>query len=193
LDTRSSDQEILAQAQKGDLDAFEILYRKYEQPVYRTALGILGSRQAAEEVLQDCFLRAHKHLQDLHGDPSVGPWLHRVAVNLCYSRLRRDYLSRLTVPLELVSNRLFATHGLSPEESSQFSEMQAAVHSSIAALDGKHRAVVVLYYLQDLSLEEIAFIQECPVGTVKSRLFHARKELSRRLSSLRAQPAVELA
>jgi len=187
MDTRSSDQELLQQAQQGQLEAFEILYHKYEQPVFRTALGIMGNRQAAEEVLQDCFVRAHRHLNHLHGDPSVGPWLHRVTVNLCYSRLRRNYLSRMTVPLEAISNRLFSTHGLSPEERSQDNEMKAAVHSGIEALDAKHRAVVVLYYLQDMSLEEISAILDCPVGTVKSRLFHARKELCQRLASLRSQ------
>lgn len=118
----------------------------------------------------------------------MGPWLHRVTVNLCYSRLRRNYLSRMTVPLEAISNRLFNTHGLSPEERSQDNEMKAAVHSGIEALDAKHRAVVVLYYLQDMSLEEISAILECPVGTVKSRLFHARKELCQRLASLRSKP-----
>jgi len=193
MDTRSSDQEILSQAQAGDLRAFEILYRKYEQPILRTALGILGNRQAAEEVLQDCFVRAHRHLHRLYGDPSVGPWLHRVAVNLCYSRLRRNYLSRLTVPLESLSNILFSTHGLSPEESSQHSEMRTAIQKGIEALDMKHRSVVVLYYLQDFSLEEIAYVMECPVGTVKSRLHHARKELSQRLGSLRPQLAYETA
>lgn len=188
MDTRSSDQELLAEAQQGSLDAFEILYHKYEHSVFRTAWGILGDRQAAEEVLQDCFVRTHRHLNHLHGDPSVGPWLHRVTVNLCYSRLRRNYLSRMTIPLEEISDRLFNARGLSPEEKSENNEVKAAVHSGIEALDAKHRAVVVLYYLQDLPLEEISSILECPVGTVKSRLFHARRDLCQRLASLRARP-----
>ena len=112
---------------------------------------------------------------------------------MCYSRLRRNYLSRMTVPLEVISNRLLSTHSLSPEESSQDNEMKAAVRSGIDALDGKHRAVVVLYYLQDLSLEEISAIIECPVGTVKSRLFHARRELCQRLANLRTQPVPVMA
>lgn len=188
MDTRLSDQELLQQAQEGHLDAFETLYHKYERSVFRTAMGIIGNRQAAEEVLQDCFVRAYRHLHHLHGDPSVGPWLHRVTVNLCYSRLRGNCLSRMTIPLEAISDRLFNTHGLSPEERSQDNEMKAAVYNGIAALDAKHRTVVVLYYMQDLSLEEISLILECPVGTVKSRLFHARKELCQRLASLDTRP-----
>jgi RNA polymerase sigma-70 factor (ECF subfamily) len=191
LDTDSSDSEIIAQAQAGDLRAFETLYRKHAQQVYRTALAILGNGQAAEEVLQDCFLRAYKHLQRLNGDPSVGPWLHRVAVNLCYSRLRRNCLALVTVSLESVSNRLFPSLGPSPEESTQHSEMRAAIQRGIASLDFKHRSVVVLYYLQEFSLEEVAYILDCPVGTVKSRLHYARKELSQRLTNLRPQRAYE--
>ncbi len=193
MDTSSSDSEIISEAQAGDQRAFEILYRKHEPRVYRTALAIMGNRQAAEEVLQDCFLRAYKHLHRLNGDPSVNPWLHRVAVNLCYSRLRRNYLCQVTVSLESLSNCLFPSLGPSPEESTQHSETSATIQSGIASLDFKHRSVVVLYYLQEFSLEEVAYILDCPVGTVKSRLHYARKELSQRLTSLRAQPAYETA
>jgi RNA polymerase sigma-70 factor (ECF subfamily) len=193
VDTSSSDSEIIARAQAGDLRAFETLYRKHERQVYRTALAILNNSQAAEEVLQDCFLRTYKHLHRLNGEPSVGPWLHRVAVNLCYSRLRHNYLSQVTVPLESLSNRLFPSLGPSPEESTQHSEISAAIQRGIASLDFKHRSVVVLYYLQEFSLEEVAYILDCPVGTVKSRLHYARKELSQRLTNLRPQPACEAA
>ena len=193
MDTSSSDSEIIVRAQAGDLRAFETLYRKHERQVYRTALAIMGNSQTAEEVLQDCFLRAYKHLHQLNGEPSISPWLHRVAVNLCYSRLRRDYLSRLTVPLESLSGRLFPSLDPSPEESTQHSEVSAAIQRGIAALDVKHRSVVILYYLQEFSLEEVAYILDCPVGTVKSRLHYARQELSKQLSSFRNQPVYERA
>ena len=193
MDTSSSDSEIIVRAQAGDLRAFETLYRKHERQVYRTALAIMGNSQTAEEVLQDCFLRAYKHLHQLNGEPSISPWLHRVAVNLCYSRLRRDYLSRLTVPLESLSGRLFPSLDPSPEESTQHSEVSAAIQRGIAALDVKHRSVVILYYLQEFSLEEVAYILDCPVGTVKSRLHYARQELSKQLSGFRNQPAYERA
>ena len=193
MDTSSSDSEIIVRAQAGDMKAFESLYRKYERQAYRTALAIMGNSQTAEEVLQDCFLRAYKHLHQLNGEPSISPWLHRVAVNLCYSRLRRDYLSRLTVPLESLSGRLFPSLDPSPEESTQHSEVSAALQRGIAALDVKHRSVVILYYLQEFSLEEVAYILDCPVGTVKSRLHYARQELSKQLSSFRNQPAYERA
>lgn len=193
VDTRSSDREIIFKAQTGDLKAFEVLYKKHEWRVYRTALTILANPQAAEEVLQDCFLRAYKHLHRLNGDPSISPWLHRVAVNLCYSHLRRNYLAQLTVSIESLGNYFFPVSAPSPEESTHRGEIQAAIKQGVASLSFKHRTVVVLYYLQSFSLQEIAYILNCPVGTVKSRLYHARKALSQRLSGLRPQLAYELA
>ena len=193
MDTGSSDSEIICAAQAGSIKAFEVLYRKHEHQVYRTALAILGNPQAAEEVLQDCFLRTYQHLHQLRAEPSVGPWLHRVAVNLCYSRLRRNYLAQFTVPLESLGDHLFPSHTPSPEESSQRSELRGLIEESIAALSFKHRSVLVLHYLQDFSLEEIAFILDCPRGTVKSRLHHARKALSQRLAARHPQWAYELA
>ena len=193
MDTRSSDVEILTSAQSGSLAAFEILYRKYDRPIYRTAVAILGDSQAAEEVLQDCFLRTYKHLHRLNGDPSISPWLHRVAVNLCYSRLRHNYLARLAVSLESLGTRLVASSSPTPEENSYQSEVQSAVQKGISSLSLNHRAVIVLHYLQGFSLEEIAYILDCPLGTVKSRLYHARRVLGQQLATLRPQWAHELA
>jgi RNA polymerase sigma-70 factor (ECF subfamily) len=193
VDISSSDQDIILKAQSGDLGAFEVLYTKHAQRVYRTALAILGNPQTAEEVLQDCFLRAYKHLHTLNGDPSISPWLHRVAVNLCYSHLRRSHRARLTVSLESLSNYFASVSTPSPEEDVYRNEIQTAVKRGMASLSFKHRAVIVLHYLQGFAVEDIAYVLNCPVGTVKSRLYHARKMLSRRLPGLRRQPAYELA
>jgi len=192
VDVRSSDHDIIRRAQAGDLGAFEVLYSKYAQRVYRTALAILGSSQTAEEVLQDCFLRAYKHLHTLNGDPSVSPWLHRVAVNLCYSHLRGNYRARATVSLESLSNYLSLGSAPSPEEDAHRSEVETAIKRGLASLSFKHRAVIILHYLQGFSLEDIAYVLNCPVGTVKSRLYHARKMLSGQLACLRPRLAYEL-
>ncbi len=193
MDAECSDAELILEAQSGNRAAFEALYQKHQRPVYRTALAILGDAQAAEEVLQDCFLRVHKHLGRLNGDPSISPWLHRVAVNLCYSRLRRSYLSRPSISIESLAGLLLASSAPSPEESSYQNEVQAAIQKGIATLCLSQRTVIVLHYLQGFSLEEIAYILDCPVGTVKSRLFHARRMLSRQLASLRPQRAYQVA
>ncbi|HIP96585.1 MAG TPA: sigma-70 family RNA polymerase sigma factor [Anaerolineae bacterium] len=84
-----SDSELIARTREGDLSAFESLFHKYQNQIYRTALGITGDHGMADEILQDCFLKAYRHIDHLHGDYSLPPWLYRITVNLSYDYLRR--------------------------------------------------------------------------------------------------------
>ena len=180
------DDELLAQIRRGDLQAFEALYDKYKGQVYRTALAIAGDSSAAEDILQDCFLRLHANIDRIDGSVPISPWLHRVTVNLAYNLVARrkrivgsldsgaDYLAGAAVPLERVAER---------------SEVRDRVQTAIDSLSFQQRAVVVLFYLAEFSLEEIAYILNCPVGTVKSRLHYARNKLR---SQLQEQESVEV-
>src|SRR5688572_14739566 len=89
---RCSDRELLQAVQADDLDAFEAFYYRYRTPIFRTAYSLTGDRQAAEEILQDTFARAYQRRSTLRLDISPLPWLHRVALNLCYSRIGRRRL-----------------------------------------------------------------------------------------------------
>ena len=84
MPTNSQEIELIIRAKRGDLGAFESLYEIYKGPIYRTALAITGDRPAAEEILQDTFLRAFRHLDNIREGVSLSPWLHRIAVNLAY-------------------------------------------------------------------------------------------------------------
>jgi RNA polymerase sigma-70 factor (ECF subfamily) len=141
----------------------------------------MGNRQAAEEVLQDCFVRAHRHLNHLHGDPSVGPWLHRVTVNLCYSWMTRQ--RRWLHSLEEAFDWLAALPQPSPVQLIERQEVRVAIEQAINSLSLDQRVTLVLYYLNGQSVEEIAAAMGCPVGTVKSRLHYGRKNVRRRLLS----------
>ncbi len=177
-----SDKELIARIREGDLAAFECLFRKYQHQIYRTALGITGDQGMAEEILQDCFLKAYCHMGHLHGDYSLLPWLYRITVNLSYDYLRKYKWRSWLVPLEDLANQLIGaddSRSSSPERQAERDELQAIVHAGIAGLNFKYRVVIVLHYLQGFSLEEIAHILDCPVGTVKSRLHYARKALKR--------------
>ncbi len=178
-----NDKELIARIQVGDLSAFECLFHKYQNQIYRTALGITGDHGMAEEILQDCFLKVYRHIDHLHGDYSLLPWLYRIAVNLSYDYLRRHKRRSWLAPLENFANYLIGADNpavASPEKQVEREELQAIVRAGIADLNVKHRVVIVLHYLQGFSLEEIAYILDCPVGTVKSRLHYARKVLKRR-------------
>ena len=105
----------------------------------------------------------------------ISPWLHRVTVNLAYNYVARR--KRSIGGLDVVLENLVAGAGSSPHRHAERSEVQDLVHSAIDSLSLEHRIVVVLFYLGDFKLEEIAYILDCPVGTVKSRLHYARGKL----------------
>lgn len=144
----------------------------------RTAYGLTGDSQAAEEVLQDTFLRAYRHRATLRTDISPAAWLHRVAMNLCYSRLARRRLAIEPIDEVAVGVRDGAP---GPEIHAERAELRASIRAGVAALPPKHRSVIVLYYLHELSLAETAAFLGLRLGTVKSRLHYALKGLQDRL------------
>ena len=168
-------------AELDDVDAFAVLFERHRVSVYRAALALTGDPGASEEVVQDTFGRAYIHRRRLRTDVSPLPWLHKVALNLCYSRLARRRLRSEPVT-DLVAERMAdATAG--PAANAEWSELRVIVREGIAGLSEKHRAVVVLYYLEGRSLQETADVLGLPLGTVKSRIHHALRDLRFRLSS----------
>ncbi|HWP62145.1 MAG TPA: RNA polymerase sigma factor [Candidatus Binatia bacterium] len=165
-----SDAELVDRMAADDLEAFELLFERHRAFVYRTALGLLGDPQAAEEALQDAFARTWQRRRLLRRDVSPLPWLHRVVLNLCYSRLARR--PPTLEPIEALAERL-TDAAAEPVAESERSELQELVREGIAALPPKQRSVVVCYYLQGLSLAETAELLGLRLGTVKSRLHYA--------------------
>src|SRR3954454_21112018 len=162
------DTQLVRRIQQGDMDAFEALFYKYQSAIYRTAMAITHDAGAAEEVLQDCFYKTYLNIVKITGEGSLSPWLHRVAVNLSCNALkkRRVWLE----PLENVADHFFTDPSHSPENLAERTELQGTMRDVINTLSLKHRIVVILHYLQDFSLPEIAYILDLPVGTIKSRL-----------------------
>ncbi|MEK6720302.1 MAG: RNA polymerase sigma factor [Chloroflexota bacterium] len=167
--------------QADDLDAFEILFERYRSNVFRTAYGLMGDRGAAEEVLMDTFGRAYRHRAVLRLEVSPLPWLNRVALNLCYSRYARRRL--LTQPIDDGTAAMLMDGGVQPDALAEHAELRRSVRRGIAALPEKQRRVIVLYYLQGLSLQETATTLECRLGTVKSRLHYAVHALRTHLAA----------
>jgi RNA polymerase sigma-70 factor, ECF subfamily len=172
---------IRRMADEDDVDAFAALFERYRVPVYRAALALTGDPGASEEVLMDTFGRAFKHRARLRTDISPLPWLHKVALNLCYSRLGRRRLPSEPVT-DLVAERLVDVGAL-PDARAERMELRRIVREGIAGLSEKHRAVVVLYYLEGRSLQETACELGLPLGTVKSRVHHALRDLRGRLNA----------
>jgi RNA polymerase sigma-70 factor (ECF subfamily) len=175
------DTELLRRVQADDLDAFEEFFARYRNPIFRTAYGLTGDRHAAEEILQDTFARAYRHRQTFRADVSPLPWLHRVSLNLCYSRLSRRRLDAR--PIDEAAETGLPDDRPLPAERAEQSELRQIVRDGIAALPEKHQSVVVLYYLHRLSLQETAQVLNIQLGTVKSRLHYALRGLRAHLES----------
>ncbi len=158
----------------GDQKAFEAFYRRHEAVVYRTALALVRDEMTAEEVVTDTFLRAHAARERLDPARSPVPWLQRIAVNLSLNHLRRRRLGIEALPEVAAWPDEAATV---PEAAAERRETTAALARGIERLPAQMRAVVVLRFVHDASLAEIAETLECPVGTVKSRLHNALRLL----------------
>jgi len=179
--SRETDGALVRRSRQGDLAAFEALYEGYKGQVFRTALAITHDQAAAEDILQECFIRLHRSLAGLDESQPLAPWLYRVTVNLCYSWMTRQ--RRWLHSLEEALEWLGALPQPSPLQLVERQEVRAAIEQAIGSLSLDQRVTLVLYYLNGLSVEEIAAAMSCPLGTVKSRLHYGRKNVRRRLLS----------
>ncbi len=174
---QSQDGQLVLRLQDGDLEALGSLFDRHRQMVYRTALAITGDPEIAADLLQDVFLRLHRFAHRIDPQRPLKPWLYRVTVNISYTYLR--YLRRrrwLPVPIEDLLQQV-GTSKASLERQVEQREAREVVFSALTRLPPTQRVVVVLYYLNNLSLKDIAEILKCPVGTIKSRLFYSRENL----------------
>jgi RNA polymerase sigma-70 factor (ECF subfamily) len=181
------DNELIPRIRLGDLAAFEALYDKYKGQVYRTALAIIRDRSAAEDILQECFLRVYAHIDKIDISRPLSPWIHRIAVNLSYNWVTKR--QRWFPLLGEVVDQFVGDHHGSPEHILEREELQRIVQEAIHSLSFAQRVVIILFYLNGFSLEEIAYILDCPVGTVKSRLYYGRQNLKRKLGADKRLPA----
>jgi RNA polymerase sigma-70 factor (ECF subfamily) len=177
--SRSNDQELVLQLQTGSLEALGVLYDQYRQLVFRTALAITGDHEAASDLLQDVFLRLYRFADRIQLGRPLEPWLYRMTTNLSYTWVKRN--SRWSRPLEDLADWLAGSVRNQPYEMVEKQDDWNRVQQAVSNLPLPQRVVVVLYYLNDLSLQEISEVIDVPVGTVKSRLHYGRRSLKNSL------------
>jgi RNA polymerase sigma-70 factor (ECF subfamily) len=170
-----TDAELVVCVQEGDLEALGSLFERYKTLVYRTALAVTRDERAAEDILQECFVRLHTYAASIDIGRALAPWLYRVTVNLAYDWTNKRVMRPLDDVLEWLSG--LASAFPTPDRRAEEKETMRLVQEVIAELPPLHRAVIVLFYMEDLSLDEISRVLELPVGTVKSRLHYARGRL----------------
>jgi RNA polymerase sigma-70 factor (ECF subfamily) len=178
------DRDLIIELQAGDLDALGDMYDRHRHLVYRTALAITCDPDMASDLLQEVFLRLHRFAERIDPSRPLQPWLYRMTVNLSYTWIKRK--NRWMRYINEMAERIITERRpASPHNIAERDESWLWVRQAILALPVQQRMVVVLYYINDLSLKEIAEILEIPVGTVKSRLHYARRVLKKQLGAHR--------
>ena len=175
------DKELILQVKKGNLHALGLLYDRHHTLVYRTALAITGDPDVAVDMVQDTFLRLHRFISRVDPNRPLEPWLYRTTANLSYTWVKR--YNRWIRPLEDIAEWISSGKRLSPSQQVEEKDEWEIVRKAIASLSIDHRVVVVLYYINDLSVQEIANILSVPSGTVKSRLYYGRQALKKYLDT----------
>jgi len=168
------DSHWLEQCRVGDSLAIERLVQTYQGAVYRLALSILDDSNDADDATQEVFVAALRAIESFRGNASFKTWLFSITVNVCRTRLHRQ---KRRGSLQQILQSLFAQNQAHPENEAIQSESDSALWQAVHALDEKHRIPVILRYYHDLSVNEIAETLGVPVGTVHSRLNHARERL----------------
>lgn len=182
-----NDRELIEACQRGDQDAFALLFDAHSDKVYSIALRYAGDEAVAMDIAQDTFLKLLSHIGQFRSDARFDTWLYRLVVNSCLEHQRRK--RKLRPILDGFLDAMCAVHDTVLHELLR-QERHDAVHEVVGKLPPDQRIVVILRYMEELSYDDIAEIVGCSMGTVASRLNRAHKVLERRLSHFRRQGGV---
>lgn len=187
---------LVAQAQQGDVQAFEKLVLAYQDRLYGLCYRLAGNHADAQDLAQETFVRAYRALDRFRQEADFGTYLHRIAVNLWLNhRKRSQAVLSLDDPVptgEGELSRQVADNNRQPEQVVEDGELKDLVWQALGTLGREHRAVLVLREMETLSYEEIAAALGVAPGTVKSRLSRARNALKKALYHLAKQRGLEL-
>jgi len=178
------EQNQVSRAKQGDLNAFEALIKKYQKMIYGLCLRLTGNHQAADDLTQETFLKAFVGLPHFLDDYDFYPWLRKIALNLCFSYLRKTKReARLGTVKDFALPIAIASSIKSPVETLEKLETEKEFQHALYSLPHDQRIIFILKTYENLSYQEIADMMDLRLGTVMSRLNRARKKLRHRLAS----------
>ena len=186
---RSIDQTLVEQVQRGDKQAFDVLVLKYQNKIIQLVNRYVHDSDEARDVAQEAFIKAYRAIGRFRGDSAFYTWLYRIAINTAKNYLvasgRRPPRSDIDAQdAEQYEGATGLKEYATPERLLLKDEIQAAIAEAIDDLPDDLRTAIILRELEGLSYEEIAQTMECPIGTVRSRIFRARDAIDTRLKPL---------
>ena len=180
-----SEQEkaLIRRCKRGDKAAFEEIVKTYMKRAYFAALSLVGNHEDALDLSQEAFANAYRFIRRFDTEHNFYPWLYRIVKNLCMSHLRKKKRRDTILPREGDPEIAFETTpaGEEPSLIPESGEMKEMLWKAIRALPESEREVIVLKHFQDMSYKQIAASVNCPIGTVMSRLYSARKHLREKM------------
>lgn len=196
------DRALVDAARAGDRSAFRTLFERYQRRAYSLAYGVVRNPDDALDIVQDAFIKAHRYLDKFEGTSSFYTWLYRIVMNLAIDHIRK---ARRSKAVDFTDQNVREDDsrvgegdliprilGGNPGRALMDKEIRGRIEDALAELSDNHRAVLVMRELEGLSYEEMAQVMGCSKGTIMSRLFHARKNMQRRLLDLVDHPSPEL-
>ena len=161
--------------------ALKDIFDRYGEKLYKSAYFLLGNKEDAEDLCQDVFCNVFKSLDVFRGRSSLYTWIYRIMLNLYYQRLRNKYKEQAILENKSLqdTNNLTVAH-----DDIEKDELEHALQNAINSLPNVHKSVIILKYLEGMSYENIAKVLDCPVGTIRSRLYNAKERLKEKLSNL---------
>ena len=189
MQTQEEDQQLVERVQRGDKRAFDLLVLKYQHKILGLIVRFVRDPHEAQDVAQEAFIKAYRALANFRGDSQFYTWLYRIAINTAKNYLvargRRPPESDISAE---DAEFMDGDHDLkdieSPERLMLRDEIEATVHRAIAALPEDLRTALTLREIDGLSYEDIAAVMQCPVGTVRPRIFRAREAVDKALQPL---------
>lgn len=186
---REIDQLLVERVQKGDKSAFDLLVKKYQHKIISLISRYVSDQAEAMDVAQEAFIKAYKALARFRGDSAFYTWMYRIAINTAKNHLvaqgRRPPLSDVDASdAEQYSGDSRLKETCSPEHELLREEIQHTIHNAIDSLPEDLKTAITLRELEGMSYEEIAQAMDCPIGTVRSRIFRAREAIDERLRPL---------
>ena len=184
-----TDAQLVRRVQKGEKGAFDLLVLKYQHKIVNLVMRYVRDPDLALDITQEAFLKAYRALPRFRGDSAFYTWLYRIAVNTAKNHLAAARRRPMDVELDMQDPEQYDLHAKlketdTPEGVTMSHELHAVVEKAIEALPEDLRTAIVLRELDGMSYEEIAQTMDCPVGTVRSRIFRARDAIGKKIGNL---------